>query len=87
MKQRNLWPSNIQGPIGSQPLDPSMFLSDPFNFDNETKAKEVYFSAYPKLSLINKIQKTSELSSREKRKVRNVTMPLAHTIKCIWMLF
>ena len=53
VKQRNLWPGNMQSPISNPPLDPSTYLSDPFDIDNETKTKEVHLSAYPKSSLIN----------------------------------
>ena len=76
MKHRNLWPSNMQGPISNPPLHPSRYLFDPFDTDNETKAREVYFSAYSMLSLINKYQKTSKLSCRknkESQKCNNVT--------------
>ena len=39
---------------------------DPFDIDNETNTKEVHFSAYTNLSLINENQKTHELTSRQK---------------------
>ena len=41
----------MQGPISNPSLDLSTHLSYPFDIDNETKAKEVHFSAYPKSSL------------------------------------
>ena len=53
------------GPINNPPLDATTSLLNPFDTDNETKMKEVYFSAYPKSSLIIENQKTSELTSRE----------------------
>ena len=40
----------MQGPVINAPLNPSTYLSDPFETDNETKIKEVHFSAYPKPS-------------------------------------
>ena len=76
MKQRNLWPGNMQGPLSSPPLYPGTYLSDPFDIDNETKAKEVHLSAYPKSSLSNESQKTSKLSGRqneESQKCDNAT--------------
>ena len=53
VKQRNLWPSDMQGPLINAPLNPSTYLSEPFVIVNETKTTEVQFHAYPKLSLIN----------------------------------
>ena len=55
----------MQGPISNQPLDTTTYLLDPFDTDNETRMKEVYFSACPRSSLINENQKTIELTSRE----------------------
>ena len=49
------------------PLNPSTYLSDPFDIANETKTKEVQFSAYPKLSLFNEHERPSELSGRENK--------------------
>ena len=37
VKQRILWPGNMQGPISNPPLDPTTYLLDPFDTDNETK--------------------------------------------------
>ena len=65
VKQGNLWPSDTQGPMSNSPLNPTRYLSDPFDIANETKTKEVHFSAYPKPSLISKNHRTSELSGRE----------------------
>ena len=47
VKQRNLWPDDKQGPTIDGPLNPSIYLSDPLDIANETKTKEVHFSAYP----------------------------------------
>ena len=37
VKQRNLWPGNMQHPSIHTPLYPSTHLSDPFDNANETK--------------------------------------------------
>ena len=55
----------MQGPISNPPLDPITYLLDPFDTDNETKTRDIHFSTYPKSSLINDNQKTSELTIRE----------------------
>ena len=48
VKQRNLGPGNMQGPVINAPLNPSTYLSDPLVIANETKTKEVQFNAYLK---------------------------------------
>ena len=65
VKQRNVWPDDMQDPMIDASLNPGTYLPDPFDIANETKTKEVHFSAYPKSSLINKNQRTSELYGRE----------------------
>ena len=61
----------MQGPISSPPFDPSTYFLDSFDIVNETKTKEVHFSAYPKLPLINENKKNSELSSRKNEESQN----------------
>ena len=55
----------MQGPSINTPLDPSILLSDPFDYANDTKTSEVQFCAYPRSSLINKYQRVSGLPDRE----------------------
>ena len=61
----------MQGPIINAPLNPSTYLSDPFDIANETKATEAQFHAYPKLSLINEDHRASELPGRENEESQN----------------
>ena len=61
----------MQGQMINAPMNPSAYLSDPFNIAIETKTKEVQFSAYPKLSLFNENQRTSELTGRENEESQN----------------
>ena len=65
VKQRNLWPNDMQGLMIDAPLNPSTYLPDPFDSANKTKTKEVHFSAYPKSPLINTNQRISKLSGRQ----------------------
>ena len=47
VKQRNLWPSYMQGQSINTPLDSSSYLTDPFESTNEIKTAEVMFCTYP----------------------------------------
>ena len=55
----------MQGPLINASLNPSTYLSDPFDIANETKTTEVQFHVYSKLSLINENQRASKLPGRE----------------------
>ena len=57
--------------MSNAPLNASTYLSDPFDIDNETKTKEVYFNAYPKSSLINENQRSSKMFGRENEESQN----------------
>ena len=61
----------MQGHMINASLNPSTYLTDPFNIANETKIREVHFSAYPKSSLINENQRTSKIFGRENEESQN----------------
>ena len=65
VKQRNMWPGDMQGQSINTPLDLSTHLTDPFDNVNETKTAKVKFCAYPKSSLSNENQRVSRLADRE----------------------
>ena len=70
VKQRNLWPGNMQGQSINTPLNPSTHLTDPFDNANKTKTAEVKFCAYLKSSLIYEIR-VSKLPDRENEESQN----------------
>ena len=86
VKQRNLWPGNTKGQSIYTPLSLGTHLTDPSNNVNGTKAAEVKFCSYPKLSLTNENQRVSNYLVERIKRVGIAMKPLAHAIKCMLTL-
>ena len=71
VKQRNLWPGNIQGQSINTTLDLITHLTDPFENANETETAGVKSFAYPRPSLSNENQRVSRLTDRENEESQN----------------
>ena len=61
----------MQGALINPPLNPSLYLSEPFDNANKTKTTEVQFCAYLKSSLINENQRDNRLPGRENEEGQN----------------